>query len=209
MQNTLKFLDQREDRDTFFQRVHVFVLPYHQGALLIAKAYEEAKMAFKGVQRKRGERYFEHCRAVALILMDVVGIRNPAIIAAALLHDIVEDCEAEWPIERVYAEFGPEVGALVRAMTMPTEEFASRELRLEAYHSQLLAGPADVLYIKFADRLHNLTTCEALSRENQLRMMEETECIYIPLAKTKGALWQELVQVLRLRRKTIKSVSKK
>ncbi len=209
MKKQLAFLNSREDRDTFFQRVHVFALPYHEGALLVAKAYEEAKKAFKGVQRKRGERYFEHCRAVALILMDVVGIRNPAVIAAALLHDIVEDCAEEWPIKRVYAEFGPEVGALVLAMTMPTEEFASRELRLEAYHAQLLAGPADVLYIKFADRLHNLTTCEALSQENQLRMVEETESIYLPLAKAKGALWQELTQVLRLRRKALKNVSTK
>ena len=70
MKKNFILFEKLENRDTFFERVHRFVLPYHEGALLIAKAYQTAKNAHRGMKRKRGERYFEHCRAVALVLMD-------------------------------------------------------------------------------------------------------------------------------------------
>ncbi len=197
------FFAQVENRETFFARVHKFTPPYHRESVLIADAYQVSKDAFRGVRRKRGERYFEHCRAVALILMDIVGVRNASAIAAALLHDIVEDCGAEWKIERIYDVFDAETGVLVGAMTMPKGEFASREHRLEIYHAQLLAVGVRVLLIKLADRFHNLYTCEGLAVENQIRMILETERVYIPLAKEHGVLYQELSIVLAYRRQAL------
>lgn len=197
------FLTQAENRDTFFARVHRFVLPYHDGALLVAKAYKAAKDAFRGVKRKRGERYFEHCRSVALIGMDLLGIRDPEVIAALLLHDIVEDCSPEWPIERVNHEFGQRVAALVAALSMPTGVFASREERQSAYHAQLHAGPPETFDGKLADRLHNLLSCDALTLAAQWRMIEETEKSYLPIAKERGILYKELKQAIAARKKAL------
>ena len=200
MAKQLACLKTREDRESFFKRVHRFVLPYHEGAFLIALAYRAAKEAFEKVERKAGGRYFEHCRAVAIILMDILGITDPKVIAAALLHDIVEDCKRKgWTHERVLSVFGPEVAMFVRAMTIPEGEFASRELRIAAYHDQLFAAmktDVRVILIKLADRYHNLSTCESLSRYAQERMVEETETIYLPVAKEQGCLYEELTQVL-------------
>jgi GTP pyrophosphokinase len=197
------FLTQAENRDTFFERVHRFILPYHDDALLVDKAYKTAKEAFRGVKRKRGERYFEHCRSVALIGMDLLGIRDPEVIAALLLHDIVEDCSTEWPIERVEREFGQRTAALVAALSMPTGVFASRDERQHAYHAQLLAGPPETFAGKLADRLHNLLSCEALTPEAQWRMIEETERSYLSIAKERGILFKELKLAIAARRKAL------
>ncbi|OGZ07591.1 MAG: hypothetical protein A3C93_02265 [Candidatus Lloydbacteria bacterium RIFCSPHIGHO2_02_FULL_54_17] len=195
MRKRLTLFEQREDRDTFFERVHQFVLPYHDGAILVAKAYQASKEAFRGVKRKRGERYFEHCRAVALIAMDMLGVRDPEVVAAALLHDVVEDIPG-WNVGRIKKEFSPRIARLVSALTMPTRKFNSRERRMEAYHRQLCSGPKEALTIKFADRLHNLSTASSLSRSAQLRMIEETEVVYLPIAKERGILYKELKQAI-------------
>ncbi len=204
MLKQLQFLDRGENRDTFFERVHNFVQPYHDDALLIAKAYKVAKDEFRGKQRKRGERYFEHCRAVALILVDVFGVFDPEVIEAALLHDVIEDCG--WTRERLTKEFGERVAALVDGVSMPSGEFTTREERIEAYHQKfMLAANMDarVVLIKLADRLHNLSTCHSLSREAQVRMVEETKEVYLPLAKTSGH-HKELEEILRKIAKRLK-----
>ena len=121
-------------------------------------------------------------------------------IIAALLHDIVEDCDPEWTIERVLREFGARVAKLVAALTIPSGEFANREERLHAYHTQLFAGPPEALIIKLADRLHNLSSCGALSWDAQKRMIEETEHVYLPLAKEKSILAEELKEVIAKRK---------
>lgn len=202
--STLAFLSLSENRDTFFRRVHEFVLPYHDGAVLIANAYKEAKAAFDGVKRKRGERYFEHCRGVALIVMDILGIRDADVVAAALLHDILEDCSETWNRERLLSEFGPRVTALVVALSIPEGAFTGREERMAAYHAQLLAGPPETIPLKLADRLHNLWTSGALSRAAQERMIEETERDYLPLARARGILWKELRAIIKERKRVLR-----
>ena len=207
MLKQLAFLEGRENRESFFRRVHLFALPYHNDALLVAKAYQVAKETFRGTHRKQGERYFEHCRAVALILMDILSETDIQMIVAALLHDIIEDCGNSWPLTRVETEFGPTTSFLVGALTMPLGDFADRDARIAAFHAQILQATAmdvRVIKIKLADRLHNLVTCDALTRENQLRMVEETERLYLPYAKQYGILFKELSQVLRFRRKTLR-----
>lgn len=199
MLKKMTLFENTENRDTFFGRVHEFVLPYHDGALLIAKAYQVSKGAFRGIKRKRGERYFEHCRAVALILIDLADVRDYEVLAAALLHDIVEDCPG-WNARRVKKEFGSRVAELVAALTIPKREFKSRETRNHAYNRQLFLAQKEALTIKLADRLHNLSTSSSLSRIAQLRMIEETEAVYLPVAKERGILYNELCAVIAARK---------
>lgn len=205
MQQKLKLLQGVENRDTFFARVHRFVLPYHEGALLIARAYQDAKDGFRGVKRKRGERYFEHPRAVALILMDILDVREPEEIAAALLHDHVEDLKEEgWTKERITDRYNARVAGYVEALTMPEGEFASREERLEAFHEQIFSAPKVVIAVKFADRLHNLSTCDAMPLEAQRRMIDETRRVYLPFAKTHDILYAELAEMVAIRERSLR-----
>lgn len=209
MLKQLAFLEGREDRKSFFRRVHRFAPPGSPDAVLIEKGYDEAKEAFRKTFRKSGERSFEHCRGVAIILMDVVGVTDAATLVAALLHDVIEDCRKAlgWNKDLVEQKFNATVAFLVDALTMPDGEFPNRDARIAAYHVQVLkAALCDirVLMIKLADRLHNLVTCDALTRENQLRMVVETEKLYLPYAKQYNILYKELSQVLRFRRKTFR-----
>ncbi len=209
MQKQLALLGMSENRDAFFRRIHRFILPHHDGDTLIGNAYKAAKKAHKGIQRARGERYFEHCRAVALILIDIFGIQDAELIAAALMHDTIEDCD--WTRERIALEFGESVASLVDGVSMPEGEFPSRESRLEAYHQKFMAAAAidpRVILLKIADRMHNLLTCEALARDKQLRMIEETEAVYLPLAKDYRVLYTKLSQVVRMRRKTLRAYTR-
>lgn len=209
MQKQLAFLGMTENRDAFFRRVHKFVLPYHDDALLIALAYRESKDAFRGKNRARGERYFEHCRATALTLIDVFGVYDPELIAAALMHDVIEDCG--WTRGRVAECLREPVAFLVDAVSMPEGEFPTREARMEAYHKKFMAAAAidpRVILLKLADRLHNLLTSEALSREKQLRMIVETEEVYLPLAQAFPVALTKLAQVIRMRRKTLRAIEK-
>ena len=101
----MEFLKAAENRETFFKRISYFFPTLDPRYKLIEKAYNAAKDAFRGVFRDDNEtRYFEHIRAVTLILVDYLRVKNYEIIVAALLHDIVEDVPS-WTIERVRAEF--------------------------------------------------------------------------------------------------------
>lgn len=195
----LQFLHQSENRDTFFRRIHSFILPYHEGALLVADAYNASKEGHRGSKRSRGERYFEHCRAVAIILIDIVGVRDWETIAAALLHDHMEDCRG-WTKARIQKKWGAEVAKLVAAVSMPEGDFPDRETRMAAYHAQFLAaisgGNLRALMIKLADRLHNLSSCESVSYERQWRMVDETEELYLPLSEKHGILYRELSDMI-------------
>ena len=79
-------LRQAENREKFFKRIASFLAPSDPRYQLIEKAYKYAKNAFRGRERKDGGRYFEHLRAVALILIDYFRIRDHVLIVAALLR---------------------------------------------------------------------------------------------------------------------------
>ena len=205
----LDFLEARENRDTFFARIQTFAKPGHKETVAITDAYNTAKEAFRKKFRETGERAFEHSRAVVLILIDVVGERDPLAIIAGLKHDEVEDCGTT--LQEIENHYGKEVAFMVDAVTMPSGDFVNRESRMEAYHHKFIAGVEKdirVLKIKLSDRLHNLMTSSTLSRERQIRMVEETEQIYLPLAKKHDILFLELNQVLRICRKRLRVVTK-
>lgn len=195
----LQFLYHNENRDSFFRRIHTFILPYHKGASAVADAYKAAKDGHRGSKRSRGERYFEHCRMVAIILIDIVGVRDWETIAAALLHDHIEDC-AGWTKARIEKKWGVDVAGLVAAVSIPEGDFPDRESRMATYHAQFLAaikgGDVRALMIKLADRLHNLSSCESVSYERQWRMVGETEDFYLPLSKKHNILYRELVDMI-------------
>ncbi|MBQ8394638.1 MAG: bifunctional (p)ppGpp synthetase/guanosine-3',5'-bis(diphosphate) 3'-pyrophosphohydrolase [Clostridia bacterium] len=153
---------------------------------LLVKAYEYAANAHANQKRASGEPYFIHPCAVADILMGL-GL-DAATIAAALLHDVIEDtvCTAE-DIEK---EFGSEVLALVSGVTkLEKIVFKSKEdENAENFRKIFVAMAKDVrvIIIKLADRLHNMRSLNFLSHERQQRMASETLDIYAPLAGRLG-----------------------
>lgn len=152
----------------------------------LRNAFEFAFNAHKGQFRRSGEPYITHCLSVAEILADLK--LDYISIAAALLHDVVEDTNITE--EELSEKFGSEVTRLVKGLTKIAElRLESREDRqAENFRKMLLSMSEDlrVILIKFADRLHNMRTIEHLSPEAQKLIAEETLEVYAPLAHRFG-----------------------
>lgn len=166
---------------------------------LITRAYDVAKNAFRHKIRedKEGTRYFEHLRAVVLIIMVYMRVRDANIIAAALLHDIIEDIPG-WTQDRVALEFNRTVSQLVYWVTKPPVEVfdGDKEARNRAYHQNLSRAPRDALKIKLADRLHNVLTLWDVDADKQRRKVRETQDFYLTLAEEQFLLIHELESAL-------------
>jgi GTP pyrophosphokinase len=190
------FLREAENRETFFTRISFYYStldPRHQAIL---KAYNAAKDAFRGIAREGGERYFEHIRAVALIMIDYMFITDHELIIAAKLHDIVEDNPA-WTITRVEQEFGKKVAFLVELLTKPpVANFNSKEERDAFYHGRFVYAPREFFLVKLPDRLHNILTLGVCTKEKRERKIAETEMYYLPYAKRELILAHELIEAL-------------
>ena len=181
------------DREAFFRLVGRHFPRRSIEFLQIEKAYNTAKDAFRGEVREGGERYFEHLRAVTLVVMEILRVRRSDVIIAALLHDIIEDV-VDWSQDRVALEFGHEVSQLVWWVTKPcvSEYDNDKEARNRAYHQQLGSAPREAALIKLADRLHNVTTLWSTSEDKQRRKVRETQDFYLPLAEKHIILIHEL-----------------
>lgn len=163
----------------------------------IEKAADYAAKVHDGQFRLSGEPYFEHPLNVAMILADLQLDSNA--IAAALLHDTVEDCGVL--LDQIEQEFGADVAKLVDGVTklgkitfkeLSPEAKRGQELRqAENLRKMLIAMAEDlrVVFIKLADRLHNMETLSALSPEKRLSIAKETMEIYAPLADRLG-IWE-------------------
>ena len=153
---------------------------------VLVKAYEYAKQAHANQKRASGEPYFIHPCAVADILMEL-GL-DGATIAAALLHDVIEDTEST--ADDIRKEFGDEILELVASVTkLEKIVFKSvEEADAENFRKIFVAMAKDVrvIIIKLADRLHNMRSLNFLSAERQQRMARETLDIYAPLAGRLG-----------------------
>jgi GTP diphosphokinase / guanosine-3',5'-bis(diphosphate) 3'-diphosphatase len=153
---------------------------------LVRRAYSRASEAHVGQRRLSGEEYVEHPLRVARILADL-GL-DAQTLAAALLHDTVEDTELT--LEEVEAEFGSSVCRLVEGVTKLSRiEFRSdQQLHAENIRRMLLAMADDirVVLIKLADRLHNMRTLDALPEQRRQKISRETMDIYAPLAHRLG-----------------------
>ncbi|MBV8257497.1 MAG: bifunctional (p)ppGpp synthetase/guanosine-3',5'-bis(diphosphate) 3'-pyrophosphohydrolase [Actinobacteria bacterium] len=153
---------------------------------LVTRAYRFAAAAHKGQQRRSGEPFITHPVGVATICAQLR--LDEQTIAAALLHDVVEDTDTD--LAAVREEFGDEVAALVDGVTKLTRvQFQSREqAEAENYRKMVVAMAEDVrvILVKLADRLHNLRTIEYLGKQKQVQKSKEALEVYAPLAHRLG-----------------------
>ncbi len=173
------------------RKVEEVVASHYPGADLgpLRDAWQFAFEAHGAQKRVSGEPYVSHPLATARTLADM-GL-DPEAIAAALLHDVPED--TDYSLEDIEERFGPQVAALVDGVTK-LSKFGARsheEQQAENIRKMLLAMAEDirVVFIKLADRLHNMRTIGALPQEKQERIARQTAEIYAPLAERLG-IWQ-------------------
>ncbi len=154
----------------------------------ITKAYEYAKQLHEGQYRKSGEEYICHPVAVAEI---VAGLElDTDSICAALLHDTLEDCADKIDIEKIKKEFGTQVAELVDGLTKLVQiRIEDKEdAHMESLRKMFLAMAKDVrvIFIKLADRLHNMRTLNAQPENKRRTIALETMHVYAPLAHRLG-----------------------
>ena len=153
---------------------------------LIKKAYDYAEKKHFGQKRISGDDYILHPLNVALILTEVSA--DAPCMAAALLHDTIEDCDSTY--EELENLFGKEIASLVDGVTKINRiNFTSDSEAAAAYQRKILVGLSEdvrVIIIKLADRLHNMRTMSVLSEEKQKRKAKETLEILTPVAHRLG-----------------------
>jgi len=151
---------------------------------LIERAYATAELAHRGQKRRSGEPYITHPVAVAQILADL-GIGSKTV-AAALLHDTVED--TDYALDQLRHDFGDEIAMLVDGVTKLDKLKYGDSAQAETVRKMVVAMSKDirVLVIKLADRLHNARTWGFVSEETATRKAKETLEIYAPLAHRLG-----------------------
>ena len=151
---------------------------------VIERAYTAAERAHAGQLRMSGEPYITHPVAVAQILADL-GI-GPRTIAAALLHDTVED--TDYTLDELRQEFGDEIAMLVDGVTKLDKLKYGDSAQAETVRKMVVAMSKDirVLVIKLADRLHNARTWGFVDPASATRKAQETLEIYAPLAHRLG-----------------------
>lgn len=153
---------------------------------LIKKAYYFASEAHKNEKRKSGEPYIVHPIAVATILIEMK--MDEATIAAALLHDTVEDTSVTF--KQIKQEFGDEVEKLVKGVSKINRiHYDNKEIvEMDSLKRMFIAMSKDlrVILIKLADRLHNIRTVEYLSEDKRIKFCSETINLFVPLAERMG-----------------------
>ncbi|UNY97540.1 bifunctional (p)ppGpp synthetase/guanosine-3',5'-bis(diphosphate) 3'-pyrophosphohydrolase [Zhouia spongiae] len=154
---------------------------------LIRKAFDTAVDAHKEQRRKSGEAYIFHPIAVAKIVAREIGLDATAI-AAALLHDVVED--TAYTLEDIERLFGETIAKIVDGLTKISMISSEQDISLQAenFRKMLLTLNDDVrvILIKIADRLHNMQTMESMPEHKQVKIASETLYIYAPLAHRIG-----------------------
>lgn len=154
---------------------------------LIRKAFKMANEAHKGTRRKSGEPYIVHPLAVAVIVSQEIGLGVTSTVCA-ILHDVVEDTDIS--IEDIENAFGKKIASIVDGLTKISGVFdkESNSLQAENFRKMLLTLSDDVrvIFIKLADRLHNMRTLGSLPRKKQIKIAGETIYLYAPLAHRLG-----------------------
>lgn len=155
--------------------------------ILIRKAFETAVDAHKDQRRKSGEAYIFHPIAVAKIVASEIGL-DATSIAAALLHDVVED--TDFTLQDMEDMFGVVVARIVEGLTKISHLEHDKDVSLQAenFRKMLLTLNDDirVIIIKIADRLHNMQTMDSMREDKQVKIASETLYIYAPLAHRIG-----------------------
>jgi GTP pyrophosphokinase len=154
---------------------------------LIRKAFDVAVDAHKDQRRKSGEAYIFHPIGVAKIVASEIGL-GPTSIAAALMHDVVEDTEIT--VEDIEKMFNPKIAQIVAGLTKISQVKKDLNISMQAenFRKMLLTLNDDVrvILIKIADRLHNMQTMDSMPDYKQIKIASETLYIYAPLAHRLG-----------------------
>ena len=154
---------------------------------LVRKAFKVAADAHKDMRRKSGEPYIYHPLSVATIAAGEIGLGTTSIVCA-LLHDVVED--TEYSLEDIRDLFGDKIVVIIDGLTKIKGIFDQKTASVQAENfKKLLLTLSDdvrVILIKLADRLHNMRTLDAVSRDKQLKVSSETLHLYAPLANRLG-----------------------
>lgn len=162
------------------------------GGVLVKKAFEAALELHREQKRRSGEPYIVHPVAVANIIAFELGIDDPAILAASLLHDIVEDVPS-MNIISIKEQFSEEVAALVDGCTKIMLDPSKEKRQVQARtHSKIFMSASNnlgVIIIKLADRLHNMRTLHSLPSDKRMRISKETIDIYVPIAAKLNINW--------------------
>jgi guanosine-3',5'-bis(diphosphate) 3'-pyrophosphohydrolase len=155
---------------------------------LIRKAFDIAVDAHSDQRRKSGEAYVFHPISVAKIVASKIGL-DATSIAAALIHDVVEDCP-RYTIDDIQQLFGETVARIVDGLTKISSLNKDMNVSMQAenFRKMLLTLHDDirVIIIKIADRLHNMQTIHSMREDKQLKIASETLYIYAPLAHKIG-----------------------
>lgn len=150
-------------------------------------AYSLAKNYHRPQMRRGGNRYFDHCKAVALLLMQQFGPTRPLELIIALLHDAYED--QFMPQGMLEHLFGHDAELSIYMLSHRRPKFRERGLvekvsiPVDHYFMDLMAAPRETRRVKVADRIHNLQTLSACSVDAQRRKLDETRRYVYPLAQ--------------------------
>jgi guanosine-3',5'-bis(diphosphate) 3'-pyrophosphohydrolase len=153
---------------------------------MIRRAFRLSYWAHRNDWRESGEKYISHPLHVAIIVARDIGLDDTSV-AAALLHDVVEDTELS--LELIRDEFGDTMATIIDGLTKIEGVFSSQKLgQAENVRKLMLSTASDlrVILVKFADRLHNMRTIEALPKKKQLQKASETQELFAPLAHRFG-----------------------
>ena len=154
---------------------------------LVELAYEYAAEAHQGQTRRSGEPYLQHSLRTALTLAAIRAETD--VVIAGLLHDVPEDTSRS--LEDLEKQFGKKIATLVEGVTKLSKvKYRGIERHTESLKKMFIAMAADirVILIRFADRLHNLETLDALPEDKRLRIARETLEIYVTTASLLG-IW--------------------
>ncbi len=153
---------------------------------LIEKAFNLANRAHNNMRRKSGEPYILHPIAVARTATHEIGLGTKSIVAA-LLHDVVEDTDIT--VEDINLQFGEKIASIVDGLTKISGVLVNKTtMQAENFRKVLMTMSEDlrVIFIKLADRLHNMRTLDSMPPNKQLKIAGETLFIYAPLAHRLG-----------------------
>jgi guanosine-3',5'-bis(diphosphate) 3'-pyrophosphohydrolase len=154
---------------------------------LIEKAFKLANEAHWNKRRRSGEPYILHPISVAKIVNQEIGLGSKSI-AAALLHDVVEDTDIT--LENIDREFGPKIATMIDGLTKISGTYNNEtsSLQAENFRKMLLTLSDDlrVILIKIADRLHNMRTLDSMPEHKKMKVAGETIYLYAPLAHRLG-----------------------
>ena len=171
--------------DELFEKVSLYITKEEEKKM-ITKAYLFAFEKHFGQKRHTGEDYIVHPLNVAYILTDLNA--DYQTLCAALLHDTIEDCDVT--MEEISNEFSPEIAVLVNGVTKINKlNFSGDNEAILANHRKILVGLTEdvrILFIKLADRLHNMRTLWILSEKSQKSNSKETLEILVPIAHRLG-----------------------